>query len=41
MCIVLLIKLNNFRKRKTHIAHHRTHVENLLKGPVLVLTQAG
>ena len=41
MCTILLIKLNNFRKRETHIAHHRTHVENPLKGSVSVLTQAG
>ena len=41
MCTILLIKLNNFRKRKTHIAHLYTPVENLLKGPASVLTQAG
>ena len=32
MSTILIIKLCNFRKRKTHIAHHRVHVENLLKG---------
>ena len=36
-----LIKLYNFWKRKTHSAHHRMHVENLLKGPASVLTEAG
>ena len=44
ICSIPLIKLQNFRKRKIHIANHHMsnnmhafchiHVKNLLKGPV-------
>ena len=36
MSTILITKLCNFRKRKTHIAHHRVHVENLLKGLISI-----
>ena len=36
MSTIFTIKLYNFRKRKTHIAHHRVHVENLLKGLISI-----